>query len=480
VALKIATGRLGDDREGRSQFQREARAIAALNHPHICAIHDVASFDGHDVIVMEYLDGETLQQRLRRGPLPLSEVLGHAIAIGEALAAAHREGVIHRDLKPSNVMLTRGGLKLLDFGIAKRGKATGVGPAAPPSETAATTLATIEGRLIGTVPYMAPEQLEGQPVDARTDIFAFGAVLFEMASGKAAFQGASTAALVASILAEPRPRVLSIVPGLPRPLDRIISACLALKPEDRWQDAGDLLRELRWCEADLSEPAGAGAPARLRGTWRVHAAWAAALLVAVAAVLWYASRAAPRGQLPPNARQVIVLMDSPLPGRVYDPRTEKEGQTNADDLTDVLRNLPVSIHKENTSAVWHREEQVLSQNPDLIVAHLSCLLDARVAADQPVIGQHLFELAENRLLLFLAYVAASNPRTRFILYSRSRFQQRGGEQSWVAIQEARLPVLRERLSAFTVPGGVGKASFREPSTADLLRARVKQVLNLRE
>jgi serine/threonine protein kinase len=160
VALKIATGSFGDDGETRGQFEREARAIAALNHPHICAIHDVASFDGHDVIVMEYLDGETLQQRLRRGPLPIPELLRHAIAIAEALVAAHREGVVHRDLKPSNVMLTRTGVKLLDFGIARRrtsGDETGA-----PSEGTGTTQGTIEGRLIGTVPYMAPEQLEGR------------------------------------------------------------------------------------------------------------------------------------------------------------------------------------------------------------------------------------------------------------------------------------------------------------------------------
>ena len=481
VALKIATRPFADDGETRAQFEREARAIAALNHPHICAIHDVATFDGHDVIVMEYLDGETLQQRLRRGPLSIAELLRHAIAIAGALAAAHREGVVHRDLKPSNVMLTKSGVKLLDFGIAKRRKTTGDGSLAPP-DAAGTTVATIEGRLIGTVPYMAPEQIEGRPVDARTDIFAFGAVLLEMAAGKPAFQGESTAALVAAILAEQRPRASATVPGLPRALDRVISTCLALKPENRWQSAVDLLRELRWCEADLSEPEAAGGPARA-GRWRVHALWAATLVAAIAAMCSYSPRGAPTGLLPPNARPVVVLMDSPLPGRVYDPRTEKEGGTNADDLTDALRNLPVTIHKENTSAVWHREEQVLEQNPDLIVAHLSCLFDQRVAKDQKderAIYDHLFDVAENRILLFFAYVASNNPRTRFILYSRGRFQEKGGEEPWLASQVAMLPVLRGRLSPFPVPGESGKQTFREPSTADLMRARVKQVLNLRE
>jgi hypothetical protein len=201
--------------------------------------------------------------------------------------------------------------------------------------------------------------------------------------------------------------------------------------------------------------------------------------VAVAAVLWLSARAARDDGPPPNPSPIIVLMDSPLPGRVYDPRTEKEGGTNADDVTDALRDLPVAIRKENTSAAWHREEQVVGENPDLIVSHLSCLLDARVGGDQAAIAEHLFEVAENRLLLFLAYVAARNPRTRFIIYSRSRFQTKGGEREWVQIQEARLPILRNRLHAFIVPGGSG-ASLRQPATGQLLRARVTQVLGLLE
>ena len=262
VALKLASGRLGDDPQLRARFQREARAVAALNHPHICAIHDVASADGHDFIVMEFLDGETLEQRLRRGPLPLPELFQVAIAIADAMVAAHREGIIHRDLKPSNVMLTRSGPKLLDFGIAKRRDLLRNG--STPAETAATgtSAATLEGTLVGTAPYMAPEQLEGRPVDVRTDIFAFGSLLFEMATGKRAFHGTSTAALVAAILAESRPQAAETHPGLPRMLDRIISACLARNPDDRWQSAVDLLRELRWGKEDLKETSSASAAPR--------------------------------------------------------------------------------------------------------------------------------------------------------------------------------------------------------------------------
>ena len=478
VAIKIASSRLNADAQARARFEHEARAFAALNHPHICAIHDVATFDGYDVIVMEYVDGETLEQRLHRGPIPAAEVLAIAIAIAKALAAAHREGIIHRDLKPSNVMLTRSGLKLLDFGIAKR-REIGNPQSTPLNDATITAPGTIEGTLVGTLPYMAPEQLEAKPADARTDIFAFGAVLFEMATGRPAFTGGSTAALVAAILADSRPVAAKADPALPRALDRIIAACLARDPDDRCQHTADLVRELHWANEDLTQPpAPTKAPITFR-RWRVHVAWASALLAAVVTTIWASPRAGPEKLQAANAIPVIVLMDSPLPGRVYDPRTFAEGGTNADDLTDALRALRLAVRKENTSAVWHREEQVVGENPDLIVGHLSCLLDARVGEGQTAIAEHLFELAENRFIAFLAYVAARNPRTQFIVYSRSVFQTHGGEEPWVATQVARFPVLRGRLNAFIVPGGQETASFREPQTAQLLRARVVRVLGLK-
>ena len=477
VALKLASDRMSTDPRLRARFQHEARAIAALNHPHICAIHDVATFDGHDVIVMEYLHGETLEQRLRRGPVPTPELFAIAIAIAEALAAAHREGIIHRDLKPSNVMLTRSGLKLLDFGIARQRESL------PPDSTPAvdatdTALATVEGTLIGTVPYMAPEQLEGKPVDARTDIFVLGSVLFEMATGQPAFSGASTAALIAAILAESRPFASKTNASVPCALDRVISACLARNPDDRCQSAVDLARELRWASYDVTEAASAITLPSVSRRWIVHASWLGALIAAVVTTVWVRSRAPSDDLPPPNPVPVVVLMDSPLPGRVYDPRTAAEGGTNADDITDALRTLPVTIRKENTSSAWHREEQVVGENPDLVVSHLSCLLDARVGDGQPVVSEQLLELAENRFVLFLAYAASRNPRTRFLVYSRSHFQTHGGEDKWVATQVARLPVLKNRLNAFSVPGGREKASFREPGTAQLLRGRITQVLGL--
>ena len=476
VAIKVASAEVSADPQVRARFQREARAIAALNHPHICAIHDVVSVEGSELIVMEYLEGETLEHRLRRGPLPTAELLPIAIAIVDALSEAHRHGLVHRDLKPSNVMLTRSGAKLLDFGIAKQRTQEQDSTASAATETAFNTM---DGALVGTVPYMAPEQLELKSIDARTDIFAFGCVLFEMATGKRAFGGESTAALVAAILADARPVASRADSSVPRGLDRIISTCLARNPDDRCQHARDLLRELRWVNDDLSDPASvtAGAAVRTSGRWRVHAAWASALLAVAFLAIWLSPRAGPAPVPPPNAVPVIVLMDSPLKGRVYDPRTLAEGGTNADDVTDALRDLQVAIRKENTSAAWHREEQVVGENPDLIVAHLSCLLDPRLGEGQPAVAEHLFDLAENRFIVFLAYVAARNPRTRFIVYSRTVFQTHGGEAQWVAAQVARLPVLKGRLNAFIVPGGLEQASFRVPETGKLLRTRVAEVLD---
>ena len=473
IAVKTVASPGADNPEARARLSREARAIASLNHPHICAIHNVLEAEGRTFLVMEFIEGETLAARLARGPLPIAELLAVAIQTADALAAAHQKGIVHRDLKPSNIMLTPGGVKLLDFGIAKRDLST---TAAGLSDATITELQTAPGQFVGTAPYMAPEQLEGAPVDARADIFAFGAVVFEMATGLRAFDASSPAATVAAILSDARPQLSGRAPAS---LERIVAACLERDPMRRWQNASDLLLALRWAQADRVHEAGDAAPVTSRRRRAgVHLAWAAALLSGVGLTWWIAAHPAQPGP-PPNAVPVIVLMDSPLPGRVYDARTAEAGGTNADDVTDVLRDLPVAIRKENTSAAWHREEQVVAENPDLIVSHLSCLFDSRVAGDpEGAIYEHAFRQAEERLLMFFGYVAARNPRARFIVYSRTVFQGRGGEQGWVREQEARLTALRGRLHAFTVPGGTAGATFRDPETGRLLRERVTRVLDI--
>ncbi len=244
VAIKILPDHLADRADLRERFEREARTIASLNHPHICTIYDVGHQDGIDYLVMEYLEGETLAQRLLKGRLAAEQVLQYAIQIADALDKAHRKGITHRDLKPGNIMLTKSGAKLLDFGLAKLTQ-----PAALSDATLSglpTNSITGEGSIIGTLQYMAPEQLEGGEVDARTDIFAFGAVVYEMATGKKAFEGKSQASLIAKILETNPPPMSSLQPMTPPALDRIVTSCLAKDPDERWQSAADLARELKW------------------------------------------------------------------------------------------------------------------------------------------------------------------------------------------------------------------------------------------
>src|SRR5215471_16871175 len=210
VAIKVLAPLLAHDPQFRARFDREAKAIAALNHPHICTLHDIGSSDGVDYLVMEYVEGETLSARLERGALPFDQALTTAIQIAEALAAAHRQGIVHRDLKPGNVMLTKSGIKLLDFGLAKPSQSAAMAgpmsmlPTTPPAGPTRGAPLTVQGTILGTLQYMAPEQLEGKEADARTDIFAFGAIVYEMFTGKRAFGGSSQASLIGAIMhAEP-------------------------------------------------------------------------------------------------------------------------------------------------------------------------------------------------------------------------------------------------------------------------------------
>jgi eukaryotic-like serine/threonine-protein kinase len=257
VAIKVLPADISADPDRRARFDREAKTIAGLTHPHICTLHDVSEHAGSMFLVMEHLDGETLAHRIAKGPLPIDQALTIAIDIADALSAAHRHGVIHRDLKPGNVMLTKSGAKLLDFGLAKL---TGHGEqgtlamiASAPTRSAPLTG---EGVIVGTLQYMAPEQLEGRPADARTDLWALGAILYEMITGKRAFEGRSAASLMGAILErEPVPPA-SLHPFVPRALDRFVRQCLAKTPDDRPDTAHDVSNELRsLCESGVHEPA---------------------------------------------------------------------------------------------------------------------------------------------------------------------------------------------------------------------------------
>ena len=297
VAIKVLPTELSGDPERRARFEREARTIAALSHPHICTLHDIgdavlpnpesrtANPSPVHYLVMEHLSGETLADRLLRGHLPLDQALRVATEIADALAAAHRQGVIHRDLKPANVMLTKAGAKLLDFGVAKL-----CGPEASP-DLAATAFPTVapltrQGLVIGTVPYMAPEQLEGKETDARSDIFSFGAVLYEMLTGRRPFDGESQASIITAIMSSQPPAVSALQAVTPHALDRVVQRCLAKDPDARWQSAADLGAELRWVAEGGAQVTAASRPAK-RG--RRIAAGAAALALAAGlggAAMW--------------------------------------------------------------------------------------------------------------------------------------------------------------------------------------------------
>jgi Tol biopolymer transport system component len=292
VAIKILPAYLSAMPESKQRFEREARAISSLQHPNICTLYDIGSEDGTDYLVMEYLEGETLADRLAKGPLPPEQVLSYGVEIAEGLEKAHRTGVVHRDLKPGNIMLTKSGAKLMDFGLAK----TTV--AAPPASGLTATLAsphasqplTAEGMVVGTFQYMSPEQVEGKEADARSDIFALGAVLYEMATGKRAFPGKSQASVVAAVLAlEPKP-ISTIQPMSPPALDRVVKGCLAKDPDERWQTAHDVKLQLEWI-AEGGSQAGIPAPVSARRRMSQNVAWATAavcLLAAVAfAVAWW-------------------------------------------------------------------------------------------------------------------------------------------------------------------------------------------------
>jgi serine/threonine protein kinase/Tol biopolymer transport system component len=320
VAIKVLPPDTGDDEVARERFEREARAIAALNHPHICGLHDIGELPNPDpsvaapmrFLVMEHLEGETLADRLARRPLSVSDAIEVAVQIASALNAAHRAGIVHRDLKPGNVFLLRqsspAGLsaKLLDFGLAKA-TAAPVGGAA--AQLAADQALTTPGMILGTVQYMAPEQLEGRTADARTDIFAFGALVYEMITGRKAFAGTSEASVIAAILHDEPPRLSNVAPLTPAPLDRVVVTCLAKDPDDRWQTARDLLRELTWVRNGSVETVALPAARRRNLSWL---GWVAALIVAAAVIVgsFFVGR-------PSSALPLLTFNVYPPPGTTF-------------------------------------------------------------------------------------------------------------------------------------------------------------------
>ena len=296
VAIKILPAALAADAVRRERFEREARSISRLEHPNICPLYDVGEHDGHLYLVMQFLDGETLAEKLRNGPLPIKQALEFGVQVAEALATAHRAEIVHRDLKPANIMVTRTGVRLLDFGLARSVQTTSGAMTIAGSGTGVKRGAlTTEGTILGTLSYMAPEQIDGREVDTRADVFAFGAVLFEIVTGMKAFDGESPARVMSAILRDEPARVSSLAPVTPAALEQLIHACMAKDANDRWQNISDVARQLRHLRDMMSTgsssgvmsrsgilPAGAAAAtAATRARWRTWAV--AAALVAVSA-----------------------------------------------------------------------------------------------------------------------------------------------------------------------------------------------------
>jgi serine/threonine-protein kinase len=312
VAIKILPPHLSEDPILRQRLEREAKAISSLNHPHICVLYDVGTQDGTQFLVMECVEGETLAKRLEKGPLPLEQVLKYGTEIADALDKAHRSGVVHRDLKPGNIMLTASGAKLLDFGLAKAAVPLAAGATLTAAATR-TTPVTQQGTIVGTFQYMSPEQVEGKEVDARSDIFSFGSVLYEMVTGRRAFPGKSQLSVASAILEKDPEPISKLQPMTPPALDHAIRRCLAKEPERRWQSAADLADDLQWI-AEAGPQAGVGAPLVSQGEARERLAWAAAAvlaLVAIALAIGFVERA-PK-PLQPMRLSLEIGADASLP-----------------------------------------------------------------------------------------------------------------------------------------------------------------------
>jgi len=349
VAVKILPALISEEPRLQKRFEREARALAGLSHPRICTLHDVGHERGVRFLVMELLEGETLAARLDRGALPLDQVIDTGIEIADALDAAHRRGVVHRDVKPANVMLTKNGVKLLDFGLARD---TPPLAAQAPTETSDTTTRhtaiTAEGAIVGTLTYMAPEQLEGQEADARSDLFSLGSMLYEMTTGTPPFQGNSQAGLVAAILTGKPAPMAELRPTTPASLSRAVNRCLAKDPEARWQSARDLMLELKWIAEGGSLDDRPG-PATARGRWRERIAWGLSLVLLTAVVTLLAYRTE-RVPIQPHVTRLSVALPDGASSALA--RVSPDGRT-----------LALSLFSQGQRQIWLRPLDSLSSRP---------------------------------------------------------------------------------------------------------------------
>jgi hypothetical protein len=498
VAIKVLLEEVAADPERIARFEREARVLASLSHQNIATLHGIEEHEGRRFLVMELAQGETLAERLGRGPVPIDEALEIALQIAKGLEAAHSAGIVHRDLKPANVMLSpEGRVKLLDFGL---GKPWQTGHGDPDLTSSETLTAHLTGGtvLLGTAAYMSPEQARGKAVDNRTDNWAFGCVLYEMLTGSKAFAGETLTDVLAGVVAS-EPDWERLPAATPPAVRQLLRRCLQKIPKRRLHAIADARIEI---EDALAEPVSAGQPVATdgKGPRRGIGVAAAVVLVVVAAIVGGALSAVllrgPAGpsEAPParGPQPVVFLMDTPAPIGVYHEETRRNAGTNADDLNDVLRDLPIEIHKETVGSRWDREDQVLMQRPDLIVIHRSAFyhsLNLELGYGYPPFDDpteearayRVYDVVLEKLMAFFGYVGLGDPHTRFLVYSR------GGATPWVEeLQrafltevEGRYPHLAGRVFTFGVPQeGDGYSSFRDPTTAAMIRERIVDILGL--
>ncbi|HET9950490.1 MAG TPA: protein kinase [Candidatus Eisenbacteria bacterium] len=343
VAIKVLPQDLAATPEVRARFEREAQVISSLNHPNICTLHDVGHQGGIDYLVLELVEGESLADRVQRGPLPLVDLLRIGVQVADALDKAHRAGIVHRDLKPGNVMLAKSGAKLLDFGLA-RGSVLGEAPGGAAHSPTMSRPLTAQGTILGTFQYMAPEQLEGRDADARTDIWALGCVLYEMATGKRAFEGKSQASLISAIMSQEPVAIPQLAPLTPPALERLVKACLAKDPDDRIQTAHDVKLQLQWV-AEGGSQLGVAAPVAARRRARERGAWALAAVATLAAVTLAAIQFRPK---PPRDSVTFELTPPAGIAQIDLPRISPDGSCLAFNATDSLGVTSIWVRPMNT------------------------------------------------------------------------------------------------------------------------------------
>ncbi|MBN1895838.1 serine/threonine protein kinase [bacterium] len=482
IAVKLLPVELTRDQDAKKRLIREAQNASSLDHPHIGTIYEIdETDDGRLFIAMAYYEGQTLKQKIDKGPLKMNEAVEWAIQVAEGLAAAHQKEIVHRDIKPANIMITPGNMvKILDFGLAK---------------LQGQTQYTREGTTPGTIAYMSPEQLRGEKVDRRTDIWSLGVVLYEMTTGRRPFKGEYDQAVSYSILNDEPEPITALRSQMPVQLDQIVGKALAKDRKDRYQHVDEIPVDLKGIRFDRTasrmltnsnsrtneRETGRLKPSRFKSRIRSPFAWLPLLLFGSAAVFAF-------WRMMFKDLPVIVLMDSPITERVYDSETRANHGTNADDINDILRDLPVVLHKETVTSTWHREDQIIKQNPALLIVHRSCFYDGAPFSDvlDTAVVRRVYELSEGKLIAFLGYVAIANPRTKFLVYSRS-FED---ESLWIEQLSNRFSRTRGKVTAMTVAGGRGpavpgeavrsKATFRDPETARQIKSLVKSLMNIKE